>query len=493
MVVRIGRLYLLLLIVALAWSVPSTARADVLDDIDTVLNNFNTYYQAPSYVRGPGSTYLSFGAFRTFVPRHTYQLLSITPPSFRATCGGIDVFMGGFSFINLDQFPQMLQQIMSSAAGYFFQLAMEQLCPTCANVLSIMRHAAQLANKFALDSCAAGHMLAKSAVDAIFANAQQETIERKREENNKSFLENLNDFMNKIANSDLSDIDQTVQRWKNEADNATSVELHCGNLVFLALKKVHPTTAAEEASVAMSLLGTAIAKCGTNGQVPIVDPLSPTIKNPEVLISGCHGDECSKPTGGNCAEGEIPLWVCDDTTKCLNPHVQCKSLAQVFTAQTAQKLRTLIDKILNNQAPTPEEQALYFHVPYLAELYGAIREYKDDARTEILYSFADGLGSEALAYIMLRDILNQAYGGLVTQIAAIRFAKNLNMDEYKRAFDQRFQAISEKLDDRIKTVKREIERRIQVYASLKQLNYKEFYSSAAKAYETKNVERTNKK
>ncbi len=42
-------------------------------------------------------------------PNTTYNLAAITPPSANAGCGGIDLYMGGFSFVNKEQFVAMLK------------------------------------------------------------------------------------------------------------------------------------------------------------------------------------------------------------------------------------------------------------------------------------------------------------------------------------------------------------------------------------------------
>ncbi|MCW7017626.1 conjugal transfer protein TraH [Escherichia coli] len=47
------------------------------------------------------------------------QLISMTLPDINAGCGGIDAYLGSFSFINGDQLQRFVKQIMSNAAGYF--------------------------------------------------------------------------------------------------------------------------------------------------------------------------------------------------------------------------------------------------------------------------------------------------------------------------------------------------------------------------------------
>ena len=82
------------------------------------------------------------------MPKRTYQLATVTPPSWNAGCGGIDLFAGGFSYINKEQFVAMLRNIGSNALGYGFKLAIQNQCPTCDNVMqalqAIAAHEAEL-------------------------------------------------------------------------------------------------------------------------------------------------------------------------------------------------------------------------------------------------------------------------------------------------------------------------------------------------------------
>ncbi len=47
------------------------------------------------------------------------QLVSMTLPDINAGCGGIDAYLGSFSYINSEQLQRFAKQIMSNAAGYF--------------------------------------------------------------------------------------------------------------------------------------------------------------------------------------------------------------------------------------------------------------------------------------------------------------------------------------------------------------------------------------
>lgn len=99
------------------------------------------------------------GALSLKVPAKNYQLINFDPPRYNMGCGGIDLHMGSFSFINAEQFKQMLRNIASSAAGYFFKMAIHDLCPVCDNVMSSLEAAARFVNQSNINSCKVGQKI----------------------------------------------------------------------------------------------------------------------------------------------------------------------------------------------------------------------------------------------------------------------------------------------------------------------------------------------
>lgn len=81
------------------------------------------------------------------------KLAHIQLPSFDAGCGGIDIFSGGFSFINHDQLIYALKDIASAAAGYAFMLGIETQAPMIANNLKQMQSWANTINNIGINSC----------------------------------------------------------------------------------------------------------------------------------------------------------------------------------------------------------------------------------------------------------------------------------------------------------------------------------------------------
>ncbi len=83
----------------------------------------------------------------------TVQLAHVTLPSFRSGCGGIDLFTGGFSFINSQNLVSSMKNILNNTAGYAFNLALESATPEIANAMKYMNTLANDVNRMNINSC----------------------------------------------------------------------------------------------------------------------------------------------------------------------------------------------------------------------------------------------------------------------------------------------------------------------------------------------------
>ncbi|CAL7962200.1 conjugative transfer pilus assembly protein TraH [Gammaproteobacteria bacterium] len=81
------------------------------------------------------------------------QLINIDPPKFRNGCGGIDLFGGGFSFVNEQALTDFFQKIMSNAGGYMFDLALETAVPELSHAMEYIQNLAQEINANNFNSC----------------------------------------------------------------------------------------------------------------------------------------------------------------------------------------------------------------------------------------------------------------------------------------------------------------------------------------------------
>lgn len=154
------------------------------------------------------------------------NLVSFVPPSFEAGCGGIDLFGGSFSFINADQFVQLMRGIAANAAGYAFQLALGSMCQDCAAIIEQIQKKIQQLNQFFGNSC----QLAQGIVNDTLGAAlnKQET-----EASKISFTKGIGDIFESWTTS--SGKGPTQQAAENAPDDFSQKVK--GNIVWRALKK----------------------------------------------------------------------------------------------------------------------------------------------------------------------------------------------------------------------------------------------------------------
>lgn len=137
---------------------PLPAKADLEAELQGVFSNMVNVTPADAYqtqrrgVISGGSIVLRNNIVNP-------NLVSFVPPSFKGGCNGIDLFGGSFSFINGAQFTQLLRNIAQSAIGYAFELAIEGMCPTCAQVMSKLQKDINEINSLMRNSCEAATTL----------------------------------------------------------------------------------------------------------------------------------------------------------------------------------------------------------------------------------------------------------------------------------------------------------------------------------------------
>jgi len=143
-------------ILLLVFSLMSLGYAGVQSDL-------NGYFNEVSYanINGPSATstqqayYMTGGSGYIRNPVKNLQPANIQLPSVNAACGGINLFTGGFSFINSDNLSQFGQAVMQNAPTFALQIALETFNPMIAKTVQTFLSWAQMINDFNMSSCEA--------------------------------------------------------------------------------------------------------------------------------------------------------------------------------------------------------------------------------------------------------------------------------------------------------------------------------------------------
>lgn len=323
----------LLTILAFATNTSSMSMQEVFDSV-----NANGNVSNPGVLQGQTMNLATGGSMFMRTPKRTYQLANATAPSWNAGCGGIDLYMGGFGFINKDAFVAMLRNIGSNALGYGFKLAIQNLCPTCDNVMQALQASANAINRMNIDSCEAAKGIVNAATPDSWDRSKQSAAKNYGVDMN--IFENITDAWTNVMKDGPRAggvVDQAKAARPEVADS-----LPVGNIVWKSLKKLGGITD-EERELLMSISGSVIFPAG-GVKSPI--PLHAT----RMTVADFVGVNSST---GNI---KIPYWKCDEYVDCMNP-VEAEVEVIGFKKMVNTKMSAISARIAGRTAHSVGEQA----------------------------------------------------------------------------------------------------------------------------------------
>jgi conjugative transfer pilus assembly protein TraH len=97
--------------------------------------------------------YVTAGGMSGRIDVHSDYLTSLTLPKVKAGCGGIDMFLGGMSFLDPDYLVQKLESILQAAPAVAFQYLLETLDEKMGNIISKMEAATNFLNSIQVNDC----------------------------------------------------------------------------------------------------------------------------------------------------------------------------------------------------------------------------------------------------------------------------------------------------------------------------------------------------
>ena len=113
----------------------------------------NVTYTSPGSFEDQTRGYVTAGGMSGRVDVHNDYLMSVTLPKIRAGCGGIDMFLGGMSFLDPDYLVQKLESILQAAPAVAFQYLLETLDEKMGNIISKMEAATNFLNSIQVNDC----------------------------------------------------------------------------------------------------------------------------------------------------------------------------------------------------------------------------------------------------------------------------------------------------------------------------------------------------
>ncbi len=313
-----------------------------LDDFFDSMELASSITPAGAY-EGQTAGYYTGGNLFARAPTRNYNLMTVQLPAARAGCGGIDLFAGGFSFINSDQLVAMMKNIGSNAVGLAFQVALSTISPKLSGLLQDMQDMANKINADNINSCEAAANLLGGILPKT--EASQKALCQSIGTGNGIFDDYAASRQGCGTGGQRSSVIAGAR-----SDSRFKDLIPDGNIVWNALKKISSTSSDTQlAEMVMSLTGTVIYPLAPNDDAPITPRiLPPTIKaeNDRDLLAFLRG-------------GEVTIWHCDSTGEfeCRSPSRQTVTISadDGYAARVADILTGMIDNMYNESPLTTEQ------------------------------------------------------------------------------------------------------------------------------------------
>jgi conjugative transfer pilus assembly protein TraH len=121
--------------------------------LNSVLSNMLIAAGSPGVYSTQNGGVVAGGYAAVTVPDQAYNIIAFAPPSISAGCGGINLFLGSFSFISGQQILNLVKQIGQGLVVYAFYSAISSMCSQCSNILSYLEKIAQTMNNAMRNTC----------------------------------------------------------------------------------------------------------------------------------------------------------------------------------------------------------------------------------------------------------------------------------------------------------------------------------------------------
>jgi conjugative transfer pilus assembly protein TraH len=257
---------------------------------------------APQMGESSQAGYLSGGSLYARAKIYDPNVVGFSQPYLKAGCSGIDMYGGSFSFINAEEFKNLLRSIGSNALGYAFKIGIDTMCPECGNLMADFQEKVQKLNQYLGNSCQMAQGLVTGGQKAFQASRDSDV--------------SLANAANGVASdawegftSYMSSGQTEAQQSSGSASETVVSETIEGNMVWRALNggaAVFDSGDDELHRAIMSLTGTVIVKRAdgsteggsatskivSESKTPILS-LADFVEGKEITIYTCEGADSS--------------------------------------------------------------------------------------------------------------------------------------------------------------------------------------------------------
>lgn len=313
------------------------ALANVNDDLSHFFDSlgFSSNVSGAGAYQGQTAGFYTGGSLFARNQVRNTQLASLQLPSYRAGCGGIDLFTGGFSFINSDNLVNTLENIGNNAVSFAFLLALESMAPVVESTTVILQDWMQKINQSNINDCQA----AASLVGGMWpkTDTAQKNICEAIGSSNNIFSDWTAARHGCGVGGQRTDILENAKKDPLYQDAI----LQNTNVAWNAIQKQNFLAKDRElAELFMALSGTIIVRSGGNDTAPNTVETKPSLATNSSLIKALMQG------------GTAPVYTCDESDRCLYPAPTELTISyeDALGNQVRTMIQTIMDKIRTDTA-----------------------------------------------------------------------------------------------------------------------------------------------
>jgi conjugative transfer pilus assembly protein TraH len=411
---------------SLALTYAATAWADINSDLTTYFNGLglDSNVTAPQAYKGQQAGYYTGGSIFARNSVRDVQIANIQLPSYNAGCGGIDLFGGGFSFINADALVGMMKNVLNNAKGYAFNLAMESATPEIANTMKYITDMANKVNQANVNSCET----AASLVGSVWprTNEAQRHVCADIGANKGLF----DDYAAARQGCGKGGQMSNTLREGLKDDKFKNLVLDNGNLAWKAIQQnsfLQKDT--QLAELFMSLSGSIIIrKNGNDDNATNQISILLSVASRDTLIKALlYGDNAD-------------IWHCDTTDEngCLNPQKTTVTINPNNALQTRVKeiLNRIVDKIYADQPLVKDELGLLNSTRL--PVYKMLNVQAAFSRDKSIVNVADY--ADVIATDILFQYLNESLMVVQTSAGSLQYPAEI-LSQFQKQVDKSLEAV----------------------------------------------------
>ena len=393
--------------------------------------DFKSNITAPYQAQSVG--FYSGGSLYARSQVRNQSIANINLPKVTAGCGGIDLHMGGFSFIDSRQIQVLAKEIMSNGLSYGFSLALETVTPLIANNFKDWRNVINSINNMNINSCE----MATGLVGSVFPKTEESQRQVCQSASNTGIFKDYISARMECGNG--KEREKAYSKLRQEPGYENQL-LGSMNFAWKAIRSNPLFNSDDELSeVMMSLSGTVIYIEGNDKTGTQKKQLPSLATNADFINGLMHG-------------GSIPIYKCDttDSNGCLNPSLSGDKI--IITAQNSfinmvrGKLESIVTKIRSIDQPLETSEIRFIQstslpIYKMLNVHSAfakglsvldVTTYSEVIATDMLYQYLEESINQILYRAKTLQLPEEEYKDFISSIEAAKGAlRNRKLDTYQ--------------------------------------------------------------